>query len=1514
MIPFTSNHKNSPSRLFSILSALLFLSLSVLSFNQVHAEAGLMKPISLAQRINNSDLVIEGKVIHQESYWDQSKRKIYTLNQVEVYKVFKGYSGSNTYILTEGGTVGLERLEVHPSLELAIGEIGIFTLKNKAIVLQNNAQHNNKINLNTVQGNFMAPVASAQGFIKYDAVSKKAIGVFNEYQSVSSYLYTAISSITGQGHSNVKTFDVNGYLHPTNVSLTGGKRLTPIITSITNIATNNNVATAGTYTEIEISGTGFLNAEGILRFPNADDGGATSFDCHSDLILSWTDTKINVLVPSGSATGSLQVEDTSGLTTTGTVIIPYNVNNLKASSTYYVSDMINHNAAGGYTWTFNNNFVSNSDALSRFDEALCAWTSATGVHWDTTMQNTTSIACEGNDGVNVVTFDDACNLPSGVFATCYSYYSACNSGGFYWYVSEMDIKFSNTGATNWYFGSNPSGIGGPQYDFMSIALHELGHGAQLGHFSLSSDVMYWSISNGATNRVVDANSSIAGLFVMDRNGTGPGDLNWDAEVNHIGHNSGGSFTANACGPSRMLPYTCAPGPTCFDGILNQDETAIDCGGVCQTCAEKCSNGIQDGGETGVDCGGPCFACCVSYPANDSLCNAQQATFIANSVCLSGQTNTCANPSVLATGCVGATDRVVWYEFVQPSGTNQTNISFTNTTFGSIVNLMLYESGGTCIPTTVQTQCGFNTDTFSFNAVDSLTYYLGIATPSLNAGGFDICISAGVGSPSCNPSYLTNNITLCNGDSAFVGGSYYFTSDTIIDTIPHMSSSCDSIITTYNISLDSVCLPNDNCSDAILLSCGDTLMGSTIGATTDPFYTCTFGWGHRQGVWYTVTGTGGYVTLSTCSMADFDTKIDIYVGNCSGMSCVAGNDDYTACIDYTSQVSFPSDSGTEYYVFVHGYGSAEGDFSITYDCNPNYVTGHIYNDVNGNCVRDSGDYALNNSRLIQIQPGNRYAYANADGNYAIYLEDGTYAISLVDNDEDRSIICPANNIDSIHVGTSDSLVVDFALQPLQNCSEIELNIGTWALRPCTTNYYCVQYWNIGTATSANTAITIELQEGLSIASTNGTITSINADSSVYIFNVGDVDPNASGYFFMYIYQECDLTQVGLTKCVKASVIPDNSCSYTVDVDSTWDKSSVSVEGACSQDSLACFTITNTGDFGNGDMDGPSEYRIYENDTLVIIGTFQLTGQETIEICHPARNNTIRLEADQRFGHPGFSRPRESIEACGQPDPDYEIGLITSTPEDDLDGFVDIDCHEITTSYDPNDKLARPTGVTDEYHYIDSLTILEYTVRFQNTGTDTAFKVIVRDTIDSDLDLQSYDYSFSTHSHTTDFLEGNVIQWTFENILLPDSGRDQVASNGLIRFKISQKSGNVDGTVINNNADIFFDYNPPVRTNTTYHTIGEVTYFEIQGISTELKNDLISIYPNPASDFFNVDLKDKSSTYALRITSVTGALVKEVTLDQPTNQVDVSTFNRGLYFIEVTNQKDPSQRQMYKLQVF
>ena len=126
-----------------------------------------------------------------------------------------------------------------------------------------------------------------------------------------------------------------------------------------------------------------------------------------------------------------------------------------------------------------------------------------------------------------------------------------------------------------------------------------------------------------------------------------------------------------------------------------------------------------------------------------------------------------------------------------------------------------------------------------------------------------------------------------------------------------------------------------------------------------------------------------------------------------------------------------------------------------------------------------------------------------------------------------------------------------------------------------------------------------------------------------------------------YYACELGITGLTQCTEAWITPTNDCVDALEPTyEQWDKSSVMVEGECVGDTIIRFTITNTGEFGEGDMQLTSEYRIYADNELVYTGTFQLNGQEELVIDVPANGQTIRLEADQHPMHPGNSHPQET----------------------------------------------------------------------------------------------------------------------------------------------------------------------------------------------------------------------------------------------------------------------------------
>lgn len=125
--------------------------------------------------------------------------------------------------------------------------------------------------------------------------------------------------------------------------------------------------------------------------------------------------------------------------------------------------------------------------------------------------------------------------------------------------------------------------------------------------------------------------------------------------------------------------------------------------------------------------------------------------------------------------------------------------------------------------------------------------------------------------------------------------------------------------------------NDDCANAISIACGDTISGSTTNATLESIPNCGPATVTVGGVWYLFTGTGDAVTVSTCNMATYDSKIGVYDGTCGALNCIAGNDDAAGCSGLSSEVTFNSVAGTDYYIFIHGYGSAFGDFDVAVSC-------------------------------------------------------------------------------------------------------------------------------------------------------------------------------------------------------------------------------------------------------------------------------------------------------------------------------------------------------------------------------------------------------------------------------------------------------------------------------------------------------------------------------------------------------------------------------------------------------
>lgn len=164
--------------------------------------------------------------------------------------------------------------------------------------------------------------------------------------------------------------------------------------------------------------------------------------------------------------------------------------------------------------------------------------------------------------------------------------------------------------------------------------------------------------------------------------------------------------------------------------------------------------------------------------------------------------------------------------------------------------------------------------------------------------------------------------------------------------------------------------------------------------------------------------------------------------------------------------------------------------------------------------------------------------------------------------------------------------------------------------------------------------------------------------------------------------------------------------------------------------------------------------------------------------------------------------------------------------------------IIGSYDPNDKKV----LEGEYISIDKVhNYLNYFIRFQNTGTASAINVIIEDELDSKLDWASFEPIEMSHSGSVQITNGNLVKFIFDNIDLPDKDTDEPGSNGYVAFRIKPRSETVIGDIIEGTAGIYFDYNPPIITNTVKTEIVHPD-MDFDGIPNDEDNCPTIVNPN------------------------------------------------------------------------
>ncbi len=588
---------------------------------------------------------------------------------------------------------------------------------------------------------------------------------------------------------------------------------------------------------------------------------------------------------------------------------------------------------------------------------------------------------------------------------------------------------------------------------------------------------------------------------------------------------------------------------------------------------------------------------------------------------------------------------------------------------------------------------------------------------------------------------------------------------------------------------------------------------------------------------------GWSTNQAFGLLRVDDNTGIVVNELSGRAGSDGNDD---CALQGTEPGLPLqrirayDGAQEYFGFTNAYGAYQmylpaGNFSISVQSNDpffslcpdevwevsfpagqnntatldlpmqsleliHHISGHVLLDQNDDCAPGPGDTPLQHWYVqVEFNGNTRIQQTNADGFYQFFLPSGAYAVSVRPYNQLFSACDPAVQNVTFSGDDPQSVTADFSIRADTDCAYMRTQVGMGWVRPCEQAVIPVYYWNEGARDAEDVAVEVTLPASLSYVSASPAPASVSGN--LLRFELGQVPASPGGEWRridVTVAASCTL-QIGDQVCLSAEVTPAEMCG---DVPG-WNGAVVSLSGACMGDS-AVFTIKNIGSAPNS---VPRQFRIVEDQIVLLQGTFQLNPleEQILGVLPALDSSTVVMIAQQEPGFPGDPEVTFTLSGCAG------FGSNPSGFGGNPGPFSSVLCMPVRNSYDPNDKQALPLGFGEE-HIIRPGTPLDYTIRFQNTGNDTAFAVVLRDTLSPRFDLTRITPIGSSHRFEYALIGDGVLHFHFPGILLPDSATNPEGSQGYVQFRVYPKAGLPLGTVVENRAAIYFDFNPPIITNT------------------------------------------------------------------------------------------------------
>jgi len=575
---------------------------------------------------------------------------------------------------------------------------------------------------------------------------------------------------------------------------------------------------------------------------------------------------------------------------------------------------------------------------------------------------------------------------------------------------------------------------------------------------------------------------------------------------------------------------------------------------------------------------------------------------------------------------------------------------------------------------------------------------------------------------------------------------------------------------------------------------------------------------------------------------------------------------------------------EYADIVYNGPGCDSPEEVEQSCSGVPVSASVRIDNDGDCQQDADDPAVEGVQIRlsgNLQMSMRATEADGSAQFN-YVDSGPFSLFLPQFPTLSWAVCQ----DTIQVNpdTAGGIInAAFLLRPISFCPQLSVELGLpSAFRGClVSSNATVTVRNTGTLVAEGVQVAVVIPSSVMELVTATPPPSTQSGDTLF-FDAGALQPFAKSTISMTVKTKCDTFLIGQTLCLEAFATLDNPCPET-----GLAYSEVRLFSQCIGDTTVRFTLKNVGDAPTLNL---HEYVIIEDEVILRSAQdFNLNAQGTMVVEVPADGSTYRMEATK---YDNGTLTATAIENCGGLTP----GFITAYWLDEGLRNYDFDCREVIGSYDPNQKTVVPAGAGPE-HLLPANRPLQYTIDFQNTGTDTAFRVLLRDILPPQLDINTFRPGFASHTYTWQIGDAGALEVLFFPIALPDSNVNEAGSHGFFSFEIDQNPDLPDGTTIQNKASIIFDYNPPILTNTVLHTIGKLT---VHINEAQRYTDLWKVSGNPAraSATFQA-MSFIAGEKRFMLSDASGRLVRSAQFSGQTFEFQRGGLPGGLYFFRISD---------------